>query len=120
MANSYNSVGTAYSHLGDYEKAGESYKQALRIRIAALPANHPDLAASYMNMGATLHQLDRNEEARTHLLKAEAIYRERPECKADLVSVYSWLSAVEAALGNDSAAADSFIKYLALKSELQS
>lgn len=120
LAQSYNNVGSAYGNLGDHNKELEYYQKALNIRKAVLPANHPALASSYLNVGGALHQLDRSEEARTHLLKAEAIYRERPECKRKLKTVYGWLSAVETALGNDSAAAEYKAKEKAIDAELQS
>ncbi|CAF4400937.1 unnamed protein product, partial [Rotaria sordida] len=37
--------------MGKYSKALSSYEQSLEIRKIALPPNHPDLAASYNNIG---------------------------------------------------------------------
>ena len=37
--------------MGEYSKALSYYEQALEILQKTLPANHPDLATSYNNIG---------------------------------------------------------------------
>jgi tetratricopeptide (TPR) repeat protein len=46
-----NITGNFYSLLGAYDKAIGHHEQALAIRQAVLPSNHPDIAASLNNLG---------------------------------------------------------------------
>ena len=48
---SYNNIGNVYDNMGEYPKALSYYEKALAIRQQSLPSNHPDLAASYNNIG---------------------------------------------------------------------
>ena len=40
-----------YNDKGEYDRALESYKKSLEIRIQSLPWNHPDIASSYTKIG---------------------------------------------------------------------
>ncbi|CAF4034979.1 unnamed protein product [Rotaria magnacalcarata] len=63
--------------MGNYLSAMSSYKKALEIREKVLPKNHPDLAASYNNLGVVHTQLNELESARQYYLKVLNIYEER-------------------------------------------
>ena len=50
MATTYNNMGNVYVSQGQYDKALEMYNKSLKISLAALGEDHPDVATTY-NMG---------------------------------------------------------------------
>ena len=60
--------------LRDHRKALEYHKKALAICEKAHPPEHPDLAASYNNIGDTYYDLGDHRKALEYHKKAVAIY----------------------------------------------
>ncbi|CAF4392350.1 unnamed protein product, partial [Rotaria sordida] len=49
--------------MGEYSKALSSYERSLEIKKLALPPNHPDLAASYNNIGCMYRDMGEYSKA---------------------------------------------------------
>ncbi|CAF4213494.1 unnamed protein product, partial [Rotaria sordida] len=49
--------------MGEYSKALSSYERSLEILKIALPPNHPDLAASYNNIGNVYYNMGEYSKA---------------------------------------------------------
>jgi tetratricopeptide (TPR) repeat protein len=52
-----------YDNMGDYSKALSYYQKDLEISEKALPPNHPDLGASYNNIGVVYDNMGNHLEA---------------------------------------------------------
>jgi serine/threonine-protein kinase len=70
----------------DLDKGGELLRQALQIRRATLPANHPDLAESLLSLANHHYQRREYERARDLLREALAVFP-RPEDRRHPVSI---------------------------------
>ena len=44
-------LGVAYKNKGEYDLAIDYYERALKIQVASLGEEHPDVASSYSNLG---------------------------------------------------------------------
>ena len=51
LAQSYNNLGTVYSHLGQYNQAKEHFEKSLAIRKEIYGEHHGAVATSYNNPG---------------------------------------------------------------------
>ncbi|CAF4406931.1 unnamed protein product, partial [Rotaria sordida] len=60
--------------MGDYSKALEFYEKAHQIFEKALPPNHPDLAASYNNIGLVYDNMGDYSKALEFYEKAHQIF----------------------------------------------
>ena len=60
---------------GEYDVALEYYNRALAIKLKSLPAEHPDVAMTYKNMGLVYEVKDELEQALPLLQKASSIYQ---------------------------------------------
>jgi tetratricopeptide (TPR) repeat protein len=56
--------------MGDYTKALSSHEKALAIKQQSLPANHPDLASSYNNIGLVYYSTGDYSLARPYFERA--------------------------------------------------
>ncbi|CAF4262981.1 unnamed protein product [Rotaria sordida] len=61
--------------MGEYTKALSSYERSLEIWKIALPPNHPDLAASYNNIGAVYDNMGEYSKALSYYEKAQDIWK---------------------------------------------
>ena len=52
MADSFNNIGVVYKKKGDLENALVQHQKALEIRTRVFGFEHPDVAASYINIGS--------------------------------------------------------------------
>jgi tetratricopeptide (TPR) repeat protein len=59
--------------MGDYSKALSNYEKALEIRAQSLPPNHPDLGASYNNIGSVCDSMGDYSKARSCFKRAVEI-----------------------------------------------
>ncbi|CAF5037866.1 unnamed protein product, partial [Rotaria socialis] len=48
-------------YLGHYDLALDHYNQSLKISLKSLPAQHPDIASTYVNMGHVYEDKDELE-----------------------------------------------------------
>ena len=71
---SHNNIATVYHRLGVYDLAFEHYNRSLETRLRSLPNRHPDIVATYKNMGLMHESKDELEQALTLLQKASIIY----------------------------------------------
>ncbi len=67
-------LGLVYWNTGNQELAYEYQQKALALRQARLPENHPDMAASYNDLGL-IHSTTDALQAREYYQKALAIYQ---------------------------------------------
>ena len=75
-ASIHNNLGIAYTDKGEYESALRHHHQALRLQHDEMrPRNHPDLAASYANLGHAYIYTKDYDQAIQNLLQALAIYQ---------------------------------------------
>ncbi len=51
MAKSFLNIGAVYAGKGDLENALVQYQKALKIQTRVFGSDHPDVAASYNNIG---------------------------------------------------------------------
>jgi tetratricopeptide (TPR) repeat protein len=51
--------------MGEYSKSLCSHEKALEIKQQSLPRNHPDLAASYNNIGVVYDSMGEYSKARS-------------------------------------------------------
>ncbi len=56
--------------MGEYSKALSSHEKALAIRQQAFLSNHPDLAASYNNIGLVYYNIGEYSKARSFFERA--------------------------------------------------
>ncbi|HLP60847.1 MAG TPA: tetratricopeptide repeat protein [Candidatus Deferrimicrobium sp.] len=71
--NLFNNLGTVWNGLGDYNKAGEYYKQALHAWEKIYGEGHPHIAVLMNNLGDTCRRLGNHREAAGYFKKALAI-----------------------------------------------
>jgi serine/threonine-protein kinase len=57
------SIGVVYGNLGLYRDARRILEDALSLREASLPADHPDIAKSLSDLGKVLTEMDEYDEA---------------------------------------------------------
>ena len=57
LAQSYNNLGTVYSHLGQYNQAKEYFEKSLAIRKEIYGEHHGAVATSYNNPGTVYREL---------------------------------------------------------------
>ena len=62
-ARNYQSRGRFEQDMGHYDKALEMYDKSLKIRLAALGEDHPNVAATYNNMGSLYHSQGQIDKA---------------------------------------------------------
>ncbi|MBX3407928.1 MAG: serine/threonine protein kinase [Phycisphaeraceae bacterium] len=65
-----NTMGRTYTALGIYDKAETQLLEAMKKRLALLPADHPDIADTKNNLGLLYRQQGRREEAQRELREA--------------------------------------------------
>ena len=65
-----NNLGSAWSNLGDNQKAIEFYTKALDIDLAVYGDQHPDVAIDYNNLGSAWSELGDNQKAIEFYTKA--------------------------------------------------
>jgi serine/threonine protein kinase len=68
-----NDLGCVYDLRGDKELAVEALKEGLALKERALGHDHPDVGVSEGNLGLSLKELGRNEEALIHIDRAIAL-----------------------------------------------
>ena len=61
MAASYNGLGNVYESLGKYEEALEYYQKDLDITVRLVGSDHPDVAASKVNIGLVFKAMGQND-----------------------------------------------------------
>lgn len=69
-ATSYNNIGMAFFHKGEYSKALDNYYKALAIRLKVLGDEHVDTANTYNKIGLVYDSLDDNEKSLEYYFKA--------------------------------------------------
>ena len=113
----YNNIGTAYFLQTNYAEALKSYQKALKIYEKILPADHPDIATIYDNIGLIYaYQKKDFATALKHYRKALAI-REQvlPSNHLDLARSYNNIGAAYLHTNNSVAALEIFQKALAIR-----
>ncbi len=74
--------------MGEYSKALSYYEKDLEISQKTLPANHPDLATSYNNIGGVYRNMGEYSKALSYYERALDIWqRSLPPNHPDLKSV---------------------------------
>jgi tetratricopeptide (TPR) repeat protein len=73
VADVLNNLGTLYAHIGNYQKAVDSYTQALRLTQEELGPTHPNLATVLANLGFVYIRMGRPDEAESQFLQSFAI-----------------------------------------------
>ena len=68
-------LGLVYADISEWSKAAEMQRQALALRRKILGDEHPDVASSLCDLGATLHMQSRFTEAEPLLREALAMRR---------------------------------------------
>ena len=90
LAHAYNNAAIAYQKDGALPEAEKNFKRALELREQVYPANHPETAQSYDNLGTIDFLLGRYQDALTMHSKALAIRQKvaglDPVGQADLVA----------------------------------
>ncbi|CAM4821668.1 unnamed protein product, partial [Rotaria magnacalcarata] len=66
--------GIVHRCLGHYDLALDHYNRSLKIKLKSLPAQHPDIASTYRNMGLVYEDKDGFEQALIYMKKAQTIY----------------------------------------------
>ena len=66
-----------FYYKGDYDKAIEYYKKALKIRLKVLGEEHPSTAATYNNLGMAYHSKGDYDKAIEFFEKALNIYEQK-------------------------------------------
>jgi tetratricopeptide (TPR) repeat protein len=65
--------------MGEYSKALSYYEKALEIRQKTLPANHPDFAQSYNNIGSVFDSMGEYSKALSYFERAlDILQRSQP------------------------------------------
>jgi tetratricopeptide (TPR) repeat protein len=82
--------GEKFYKAGDYEKAAETFKQAIRLK--------PDFAEAHACLGAVYLVLGRNQEAVDHLKQAILLKPDLAEAHTDLGAVYYGLGRYQKAI----------------------
>ncbi len=66
MADSFNNIGVVYKKKGDLENALVQHQKALEIRTRVFGFEHPDVAASYINIGSVYDSQVRGGAGNVH------------------------------------------------------
>ncbi|MCH9683962.1 MAG: serine/threonine-protein kinase [Deltaproteobacteria bacterium] len=96
VASILNATASTLLAQGNWEEALAIYLRVVEIRVKRLGAAHPETAHAHNNVGLALKQLERYDEAATHLERAQAylsaaLGREHPSLRmvaANLAEVY--------------------------------
>src|SRR3990167_7321380 len=97
-ANLLDGLGAALAAQGVMQAAWQAQRQALDLRLAALPEDHPQVAASFATLGATLLRAGEFAVAEQTLSRAVALLAQRND-GLRLARAALALGAAEAALG---------------------
>ena len=62
-ATTYNNLGLAYHHKGEYDKAIKYFEKSLNIELKALGEEHPNTAETYNNLGLAYHHKGEYDKA---------------------------------------------------------
>jgi tetratricopeptide (TPR) repeat protein len=82
--------------MGEYSKALSYYEKDLEISQKTLPANHPDLAISYNNIGGMYDNMGEYSKALSYFKRALDIrQRSLPPNHPDLKTVKEWIEIVK-------------------------
>ncbi|CAF1163894.1 unnamed protein product [Rotaria sordida] len=104
-------MGCAYHKMRKYSDVLSSYERAVAIQQQLLPPNHPDLAASYNNIGNVHADMRQYSQALSSHEKALAIRQHSlPSTHPDLASTYNNIGNVYYNI-NDYHKARTFYKY---------
>jgi tetratricopeptide (TPR) repeat protein len=91
----YDQLGYIKNNQGDYKKAIECYKKALKMKEKTLASNHPDLATSYSNIGLMSDKMGEYPKALSFYEKALEIRQKTlPPNHPDLATSYDNIGAV--------------------------
>ena len=77
-----NDVGSRYYDIGDYEKAAEYYKRALKGYESALGKDHPDTLEMVDKLGVLYYGIYDYEKALEYFGKASKGYESNPRKKS--------------------------------------
>ncbi|CAF3148103.1 unnamed protein product [Rotaria sp. Silwood2] len=107
---------TAIWCMGDYSKALTSYERSLEIRKIALPPNHPDLAASYLNIGSVYYSMGEYSEALSSYERSLEIQKTTlPQNHPDLAASHNNIGNVYDNMGEHSKALSSYERSLEIQ-----
>ena len=114
----YDRFGNNKYQLGEYQEAIAYYTRQQEIMAKALPSNHPDLAASYNNIGLVYSKIGDYLQALSSYGEALAIQQQSlPPNHPDLASTHSAIGSVYAYMGYYSKALSSYDKALAIRQQ---
>ncbi|CAF4171589.1 unnamed protein product, partial [Adineta steineri] len=106
-------LGYVKRHQGDYEKAIWYYEQGLEIDQKTLPSNHPDLAASYNNIGSVYDSMGQYSKAFSFYEKSVEIFQKTlPSNHPYLATSYGNIGSVYEKMGEYSKALSFYEKAL--------
>ena len=109
-------LGTIKWNQGEYQAALLFYETALDIRQKSLPANHPDLATSYNNIGGVYDSMGEYPKALSFFKKALDIWQKSlPANHPDLATSYNNIGGVYDSMGEYSKALSFYEKALAIR-----
>ena len=69
-----NNIAVVLWKQGKLAEAMELYQEVLRVRVATLGPEHPDVAATYLNMGAACNEMGKYVEAIEYYSSALSIF----------------------------------------------
>lgn len=78
VALAWHKIGISHYGLDQYDRAIACFEQALRIREAVLPTDHPDIIRGYNNIGNVYLLLNDRDKALEFLLRSLALQPEPP------------------------------------------
>ena len=119
VAETYDNLGTVYSHLGQYNKAKEYYEKALIIRKKIFGNEHRDVVARYNNLGVASQHLGQYNEAKEYYEKAPIISKKiLGEEHANVAASYNNLGSVYEDLGQYNEAKEYYEKALIIRKKI--
>ena len=119
LATAYGNLGSAYCHLGNYEKSLEYELKALEIREQVLPPTHLNLHVSCNNVGTTYLYLGNYEKALEYQLKALKISEQvLPPTHPNLAQSYNNVGVTYGRLGDHENEMEYSIKALEIREQV--
>ena len=112
------SLGSVYNNLGDYQQARELKEEALRIRRALSPEDHPKLVTEISNMARLHYDLGDYEEAERLYREALAMRRRLGQGDSDLNKTILNLAGTLVQRGAYAEAEELQLEALAMRKEL--
>ena len=112
-------IASLLDDLAYYPESLYYYMKVLTIREKVLPENHPDIAASYNNVGYAYGELGEHKKELEYKLKALAILEKvLPENHPDIATLYNNVGSAYSELGNRKKALECLLNALAIQEKV--